>query len=162
MLRYGCKVISTTRFPKDALIKYKEEPDYETWKDNLFIYPIDFRIFESTENFVRYLEDNFPYVDILINNAAQTVRRTTSYYKYLLGVETTKMSEEEENKIIKNDFNFAPGNMLGDGKIDLSDSSALQSLFSTKEKGLKGKKGTAGASIKLKGNRIIALTIYNS
>ena len=47
LFRYGCKVISTRRFPKDALIKYKQEPDYERFKDNLIIYPIHFRLFES-------------------------------------------------------------------------------------------------------------------
>jgi NAD(P)-dependent dehydrogenase (short-subunit alcohol dehydrogenase family) len=116
LLRYGCKVISTTRFPKDALVKYMQEPDYESFKDNLIIYPIDFRLFESTEKFVQWLNDNFPHLDILINNAAQTVRRTTSYYKYLLPIESAPMKPEEEEKIIRNDFSTNSGNnMIGGG-----------------------------------------------
>ena len=47
----------------------------------------------------------FPHLDILINNAAQTIRRPTSYYKYLLPIEIQKFSTEEENKIVKNDYN---------------------------------------------------------
>ena len=105
LLNYGCKVIVTTRFPKDALLKFKEDKEYNIWKDNLIIYPIDFRLFESTVKFVNYLLNNVSHLDILINNAAQTIRRPTSYYKYLLPIETQKFPEEEEAKIIKNDYN---------------------------------------------------------
>ena len=104
LLNYGCKVISTTRFPKDALSRFKKEKNYDDFKNNLIIYPIDFRIFESTEKFIKYLNETLPHLDILINNAAQTVRRTTSYYKYLLQIEGAPLEKEEENKIIQNDF----------------------------------------------------------
>lgn len=104
LLSYGTKVIITSRFPKDTLLKFQKEKDYEQWKNNLLIYPIDFRIFESTVKFVKFLTENFPHIDILINNAAQTIRRTTSYYKYLLPIETQNLKKEDEMKIVKNDF----------------------------------------------------------
>ena len=104
LLSYGAKVLITSRFPKDALFKFQKEPDYEKWKNNLVVYPIDFRIFESTIKFVQFINDNFPHVDILINNAAQTIRRTASYYKYLLPIETKDLNKEDDKKIIKNDF----------------------------------------------------------
>jgi hypothetical protein len=104
LLSYGCKVIITTRLPKDSLFKYQQEPDYEKWKNNLIIYPIDFRIFESTIKFINYIKENFSYIDILINNAAQTLRRSSSYYKYILPIETTKVNEENSKKIIKEDY----------------------------------------------------------
>ena len=104
LLSYGAKVLITSRFPKDTLFKYQNDPEYEKWKNNLIIYPIDFRIFESTIKFVQFIKDNFPHVDILINNAAQTIRRTVSYYKYLLPIETKDLSKEDDKKIIKNDF----------------------------------------------------------
>ena len=104
LLSYGAKVLITSRFPKDALFKFQKEPDYEKWKNNLIVYPIDFRIFESTIKFVQFINDNFPHVDILINNAAQTIRRTASYYKYLLPIETKDLNKEDDKKIIKNDF----------------------------------------------------------
>ena len=104
LLSYGAKVLITSRFPKDTLFKYQNDPEYEKWKNNLIIYPIDFRIFESTIKFVQFIKDNFPHVDILINNAAQTIRRTASYYKYLLPIETKNLSKEDDKKIIKNDF----------------------------------------------------------
>ena len=104
LLSYGAKVLITSRFPKDALFKFQKDPDYEKWKNNLVVYPIDFRIFESTIKFVQFINDNFPHVDILINNAAQTIRRTASYYKYLLPIETKDLNKEDDKKIIKNDF----------------------------------------------------------
>ena len=104
LLNYNCKVLITSRFPKDTLLKYEKDPNYNQWKNNLLIYPIDFRLFESTVKFVQFINDNFPHIDILINNAAQTIRRTAAYYKYLLPIETKKLSEEEEKKIIKCDY----------------------------------------------------------
>ena len=104
LLSFGCKVIVTTRFPKDALLKFKEDSEYNLWKNNLIIYPIDFRSFQSTIKFVNYITNTFPYLDILINNAAQTIRRPTSYYKYLLPIESQNLSKEEENKIVNNNY----------------------------------------------------------
>ena len=104
LLSYGCKVIITTRFPKDSLFKYQQDPNYEKWKDNLIIYPIDFRIFESTIKFINYIKENFTHIDILINNAAQTLRRSSSYYNYLLPIEATELNKENDKKIIKDDY----------------------------------------------------------
>jgi NAD(P)-dependent dehydrogenase (short-subunit alcohol dehydrogenase family) len=104
LLSYGCKVIITTRFPKDSLLKYQQDPDYEKWKDNLIIYPIDFRIFESTIKFINYIKENFTHIDILINNAAQTLRRTSTYYNYLLPIETKEVNKENDKKIVKEDY----------------------------------------------------------
>ena len=106
LLSYGCKVIVTTRFPKDALLKFKEDQEYHLWKNNLIIYPIDFRSFQSVIKFVNYVTDKLPYLDILINNAAQTIRRPTSYYKYLLPIEAQEISKDDVNIIINNDYSL--------------------------------------------------------
>ena len=112
LLSYGCKVIITTRFPKDSLFKYQKDPDYEKWKNNLIIYPIDFRIFESTIKFINYIKENFTHIDILINNAAQTLRRSSSYYKYLLPIELKEADEESSKIIIKEDYRTTPNSNL--------------------------------------------------
>ena len=104
LLSYGCKVITTSRFPKDTLFKYKADPEYDLWKDNLIIYPIDFRIIQSTMKFVEYIKKNFAHVDFSINNTAQTVLRTTEYYEYLMPVEVKKLPKEDNKKIINNDY----------------------------------------------------------
>ena len=104
LLSYGCKVLVTTRFPKDALLKFKNHPEYEKWEKNLIIYPVDFRIFESVSKFIKFVNENFPHLDILINNAAQTTRKTSSFYKYLLPTELKELEKEDEKKIIKIDY----------------------------------------------------------
>ena len=120
LLSFGCKVIVTTRFPKDALLKFKEDKNYSKWSNNLIIYPIDFRLFKSTLKFVDYLLNNFSHLDFLINNAAQTIRRPTSYYKYLLPIESTKFSNEDENKIVRNDFDLIQNNNNNNNLINES------------------------------------------
>ena len=133
LLSYGCKVVVTSRFPKDTLLKFQKAEDYSEWKNNLMIYPIDFRIFESTVKFVKFLTENFPHIDILINNAAQTIRRTTAYYKYLLPIETQNLSHEDEMKIVKNDF-INLKKQLESGKDDFAKSkNALVSLAQSTE-----------------------------
>jgi NAD(P)-dependent dehydrogenase (short-subunit alcohol dehydrogenase family) len=128
LLSYGCKVLITSRFPKDALLKYQQDPDYEKWKDNLIIYPIDFRIFESVVKFINYIKDNFPHIDILINNAAQTVRKTSAYYRYLLPIESKKLNEEDEKKIINIEY-LGIQNMLSPEK----QSTTINPLVETKK-----------------------------
>ena len=128
LLSYGCKVIITTRFPKDSLLKYQQDPDYEKWKNNLIIYPIDFRIFESTIKFVNYIKDNFSHIDILINNAAQTLRRASAYYKYLLPIETKDL--ENSKNIIKVDFKGIQDSILEEAKIIDGKQEAINSLIS--------------------------------
>ena len=127
LLSYGCKVIITTRFPKDSLFKYQKDPDYEKWKNNLIIYPIDFRIFESTIKFINYIKENFTHIDILINNAAQTLRRSSSYYKYLLPIELKEADEENSKIIIKEDYRTTPNSNI---KILDNKQESLNSLIS--------------------------------
>ena len=73
-------------------------------ENNLIIYPIDFRIFQSTVKFINYIKENFTHIDFLINNAAQTIRRNTKYYEYLLPIELKKLSKEENNQIVKTEY----------------------------------------------------------
>ncbi len=32
LLSYRCKVLITSRFPKDVLLKFEKEPNYNEWK----------------------------------------------------------------------------------------------------------------------------------
>lgn len=75
LLRAGAHVIVTTRFPRDAAARYAREEDFARWKDRLEIHGLDLRHSPSVEVFARYLTRNKPHLDLLINNAAQTVRR---------------------------------------------------------------------------------------
>ncbi|MEP7289875.1 MAG: SDR family NAD(P)-dependent oxidoreductase [Chloroflexota bacterium] len=87
LLRCDAQVIAVTRFPHDAARRYAAEPDFVDWKDCLHIYGVDFRHTAGLEMFVHYLTNSYPKLDILINNAAQTVRRPPAYYQHLLEFE---------------------------------------------------------------------------
>jgi NAD(P)-dependent dehydrogenase (short-subunit alcohol dehydrogenase family) len=87
MLRAGAKVIVTTRFPQDAAIRYAKEPDFSTWADRIEVFGLDLRHSPSVEIFVRYLDQSLGRLDILINNAAQTVRRPPGFYAHLMTME---------------------------------------------------------------------------
>jgi NAD(P)-dependent dehydrogenase (short-subunit alcohol dehydrogenase family) len=88
MLRAGATVLATTRFPVDAALRFSREADYPLWKDRLQVHGLDLRHTPSVELFSRYLETHLQRLDILINNAAQTVRRPPGFYTHLLGNET--------------------------------------------------------------------------
>ncbi|MGC2062870.1 MAG: SDR family oxidoreductase [Thermodesulfovibrionales bacterium] len=84
MLRAGATVIATTRFPVDAAARYSREDDYSVWGERLHIHGLDLRHIPSVEIFAGYVEQRYGRLDILINNAAQTVRRPAGFYAHLM------------------------------------------------------------------------------
>ncbi len=88
MLRSGAMVIATTRFPADSAIRFAKEKDFADWSHRLHIYGLDLRHIPSVELFAGYVEQKYERLDILINNAAQTVRRPSGFYSHLMGNET--------------------------------------------------------------------------
>ncbi len=88
MLRAGAKVIATTRFPVDSALRYSREKDFQDWKDRLHIYGLDLRHTPSVEIFCNYIEQKYDRLDLLINNAAQTVRRPPGFYAHLMANES--------------------------------------------------------------------------
>jgi len=93
LLRSGARVIATTRFPKDAAQRYMREPDFAEWSHRLHLHGLDLRHAPSVEIFARHLEQVHPRLDILINNAAQTVRRPPGFYAHLLEGELRRFEE---------------------------------------------------------------------
>jgi NAD(P)-dependent dehydrogenase (short-subunit alcohol dehydrogenase family) len=87
LLRAGATVVATTRFPHDAARRYAAEPDHAEWRDRLHIHGLDLRHSPSVELFCRYLRQTLPQLDVLINNACQTVRRPPGFYSHLLDLE---------------------------------------------------------------------------
>ena len=84
LLRSKCKVIGTTRFPKDAFRRYAQESDFDQFKHLLCIYSLDLRDLRGVSKFIKYLNTTLTHLDILINNAAQTLRRNIHFYEHLL------------------------------------------------------------------------------
>ncbi len=87
MLRAGAHVIATTRFPIDSAVRYSREQDFPQWSDRLHIYGLDLRHTPSVEAFCHYIEQRYDRLDVLVNNAAQTVRRPPGFYAHLLANE---------------------------------------------------------------------------
>ncbi|GHO64943.1 hypothetical protein KSC_038350 [Ktedonobacter sp. SOSP1-52] len=87
LLRAGATVIATTRFPHDAAQRYSAEPDFEQWRERLHIYSLDLRHLSLIEYFIAHIKEHYGALDILINNAAQTVKRAYAYYAPLLAYE---------------------------------------------------------------------------
>ena len=97
MLRAGADVIATTRFPVDAAIRFSREADFPVWSKHLHIYGLDLRHTPSVEIFARHIEQNYSRLDILINNAAQTVRRPPGFYAHLMENETRAWGDLPES-----------------------------------------------------------------
>ncbi|MFK7772656.1 MAG: SDR family NAD(P)-dependent oxidoreductase [Saprospiraceae bacterium] len=93
MLKAGATVIATTRFPVDSALRFSKEPDFETWGHRLKIHGLDLRHIPSVEIFCNYIEKHYDRLDVLINNAAQTVRRPAGFYQHLMPNEERPFAE---------------------------------------------------------------------
>jgi NAD(P)-dependent dehydrogenase (short-subunit alcohol dehydrogenase family) len=87
LLRSGASVVATTRFPHDAARRYAAEPDFADWKDRLSVRGLDLRHSPSVEIFCSEMDRTLPRLDLLLNNACQTVRRPAGFYSHLLELE---------------------------------------------------------------------------
>ncbi|QDV19190.1 Fatty acyl-CoA reductase [Gimesia panareensis] len=88
LLRSGARVLVTSRFPCDAARRYAAETDFEEWHDRLQIFGSDFRSLQSVNQLCDDLQVSCSHLDILINNASQTIRRPAAYYRHLLDGES--------------------------------------------------------------------------
>jgi NAD(P)-dependent dehydrogenase (short-subunit alcohol dehydrogenase family) len=96
MLRSGATVIATTRFPVDSATRYAKEKDFSEWGHRLKIFGLDLRHIPSVELFASYIEKHYDRLDILINNAAQTVRRPSGFYTHLIAGESLPFEQHPE------------------------------------------------------------------
>jgi NAD(P)-dependent dehydrogenase (short-subunit alcohol dehydrogenase family)/predicted RNA-binding Zn-ribbon protein involved in translation (DUF1610 family) len=93
MLRAGATVIATTRFPVDSALRFAKEPDFADWGHRLQIHGLDLRHIPSVEIFCNFIEQRYQRLDILINNAAQTVRRPAGFYQHMMANEALPTDE---------------------------------------------------------------------
>jgi NAD(P)-dependent dehydrogenase (short-subunit alcohol dehydrogenase family) len=86
LLRDGAHTTITTRFPRDAVRRFSSLPDAADWIDRLKIVGIDLR---DPAQVIALAEDvaSAGSLDILINNATQTVRRSPGAYQPLVDAE---------------------------------------------------------------------------
>jgi NAD(P)-dependent dehydrogenase (short-subunit alcohol dehydrogenase family) len=86
LLRDGAHTTITTRFPNDAVRRFKAMPDSDDWIDRLDIVGIDLRDPGQVIDLADHVASRGS-LDILINNACQTVRRSPEAYGPLVAAE---------------------------------------------------------------------------
>ncbi len=84
LLRCGARVVVTTRFVDDARRRFSRQVDFGLWEDRVQIRAADFRLLASVEGLIGWVGDNLERLDILVNNAAQTVRHPPVFYRHLI------------------------------------------------------------------------------
>ncbi|WP_035840721.1 SDR family oxidoreductase [Kitasatospora azatica] len=94
LLRDGAHTTVTTRFPNDAIRRFTEMPDSADWLHRLKIVGIDLRDPAQVVALADSVAAEGP-LDILINNAAQTVRRSPAAYAELLAAESAPLPAGE-------------------------------------------------------------------
>ena len=87
LLRDGAHTTITTRFPNDAVRRFKAMEDSDEWIHRLHIVGIDLRDPAQVVALADSVAAHGP-LDILINNAAQTVKRSAGSYSALVDAET--------------------------------------------------------------------------
>lgn len=92
LLRDGAHTTITTRFPNDAVRRFAAMPDHADWLHRLQVVGIDLRDPAQVVALADTVADQGP-LDILINNAAQTVRRAPGSYAALVEAERTPATE---------------------------------------------------------------------
>ncbi|MEV0946790.1 SDR family NAD(P)-dependent oxidoreductase [Rhodococcus sp. NPDC049939] len=87
LLRDGAHTTITTRFPNDAIRRFKSMEDSGDWIHRLRVVGIDLRDPAQVVALADSVAAQGP-LDILINNAAQTVRRSAGAYSALVEAES--------------------------------------------------------------------------
>ncbi len=92
LLRDGAHTTITTRFPRDAVRRFSSLEDAEDWLHRLRIVGIDLRDPAQVVGLADAVAQAGP-LDILINNAAQTVRRSPGAYAPLAEAELAPLPD---------------------------------------------------------------------
>jgi NAD(P)-dependent dehydrogenase (short-subunit alcohol dehydrogenase family) len=92
LLRDGAHTTITTRFPRDAVRRFTSLPDSAEWIDRLRVVGIDLRDPAQVIALAESVAEQGP-LDILINNAAQTVRRSPGAYSKLVDAELAPLPD---------------------------------------------------------------------
>ncbi len=98
LLRDGAHTTITTRFPQDAARRFAAMEDSADWLHRLEIVGIDLRDPAQVMALTDSLNEAGP-LDIIINNAAQTVRRSPGAYQPLVEAENEPLPDDLAGKM---------------------------------------------------------------
>ncbi|WP_060877964.1 SDR family NAD(P)-dependent oxidoreductase, partial [Streptomyces scabiei] len=114
MLRDGADLLVTSRFPHDTVRRFRAEPGAGKWLDRLTVVAVDLRDPRQVLGLCEQLRQEGEPLDILVNNAAQTVRRPPESYALLAGAELDALPEGARQAP-----GFTPMRMLENGAAAL-------------------------------------------
>jgi NAD(P)-dependent dehydrogenase (short-subunit alcohol dehydrogenase family) len=95
LLRAGAEVVVTTRFPRDARIRFQAEADAADWLQRLHFYQLDLLSLAQVTAFTSHVQQRWSSVDIFICNAAQTIRRPADFFELPLRLEYSQQQTAE-------------------------------------------------------------------
>ncbi|GGT29257.1 SDR family NAD(P)-dependent oxidoreductase [Streptomyces purpureus] len=93
MLRDGAELLVTSRFPADTLSRFRAAPGSERWLHRLTVVAVDLRDPRQVLGLCERLREDGEPLDILVNNAAQTIRRPPESYAALAAGESAALPE---------------------------------------------------------------------
>ncbi|MFG2283435.1 SDR family NAD(P)-dependent oxidoreductase [Streptomyces asoensis] len=93
MLRDGAQTVVTSRFPHDTVRRFRAQPGSAAWLDRLTVVAVDLRDPRQVLGLCDELRREGTPLDILVNNAAQTVRRPPEAYALLASGEHDALPE---------------------------------------------------------------------
>jgi NAD(P)-dependent dehydrogenase (short-subunit alcohol dehydrogenase family) len=99
LLRDGAHTTITTRFPKDAVRRFSSLPDSDEWLHRLKVVGIDLRDPTQVVSLADDVAATGP-LDILVNNACQTVRRTPGAYAPLVEAESLPLPDDSVPELV--------------------------------------------------------------
>jgi NAD(P)-dependent dehydrogenase (short-subunit alcohol dehydrogenase family) len=114
LLRDGAHTTVTTRFPHDAVRRFAAMPDSADWLHRLRIVGIDLRDPAQVIALADSVSGQGP-LDILINNAAQTVRRSPGAYAQLVAAEAAALPDGPLPELVTFTKSAGPAGSLTDG-----------------------------------------------
>lgn len=137
MLRAGATVVATTRFPVDSALRFSKEEDFNTWGHRLHIHGLDLRHIPSVEIFASYIEQHYDRLDILINNAAQTVRRPAGFYQHMMPNESLPYHDlPDEAKMLLHSHHDCLDQLKSAGVVHLGKNNSLPVSWHGNEPGV--------------------------
>ncbi|MFJ9691711.1 SDR family NAD(P)-dependent oxidoreductase [Kitasatospora sp. NPDC101183] len=99
MLRDGAELIVTSRFPQDTVRRFRAAEGSAQWWDRLTVVGIDLRDPRQVLGLTEQLRAEGRPLDILVNNAAQTLRRPPESYALLAAGEREALPAADRRMI---------------------------------------------------------------
>ena len=118
LLRDGAETTITTRFPNDAVRRFTAMPDSDQWLHRLTVVGIDLRDPAQVVALADTVAAQGP-LDVVINNAAQTVRRSPGAYAQLVAAESAPLPLGPAPRVVD----------LGHGPLQLTGGTTEQHSF---------------------------------